>query len=230
MRIRRKPWARPELAACPFFVDSPLENRNRWEGWFPKRQPLHMELGCGKGTFTAQLAAQNPEINYIAVDIKSEVLAVAKREIERIYSQLERPVDNIALMSQDIERIDQMMGEQDKIERLYINFCNPWPKPAHHKRRLTHPRQLEKYKVFLQREARLYFKTDDDGLFRDTLKYLEECGFEVEYHTQDLHRSGYEGNIITEHEAMFSRQGIPIKFLIARQKAPGDWNDMLSLK
>ncbi len=218
MRMRRKPWARPELAACPFFVDHPQENRNHWKGWFPKEQPLHLELGCGKGTFTAQLAASHPEINYIGVDIKSEVLAVAKREIERVYAQKEMPVDNIALLSQDIERIDLMMGEQDIVERLYINFCNPWPKPAHRKRRLTHPRQLEKYKAFLSQEAELYFKTDDDGLFRDTLKYLEESGFEVLYQTKDLHHCGYEGNIMTEHEKMFSEQGIPIKFLIARQK------------
>lgn len=80
MRMRRKPWARPELAACPFFVDHPQENRNSWKQWFAKEQPLHLELGCGKGMFTAQLAASHPEINYIGVDIKSEVLAVARRE------------------------------------------------------------------------------------------------------------------------------------------------------
>lgn len=218
MRMRRKPWARPELAACPFFVDHPQENRNCWKQWFAKEQPLHLELGCGKGMFTAQLAVSHPEVNYIGVAIKSEVLAVAKREVERVYAQEELPIDNIALLSQDIERIDQIMGEQDQIERLYINFCNPWPKPAHWKRRLTHPRQLEKYKVFLQGEAQLHFKTDDDQLFRHTLGYLEESGFEVLYQTRDLHHSGYEGNIMTEHEKMFSQQGIPIKFLIAKQK------------
>lgn len=218
MRMRRKPWARPELEACPFFVDAPQENRNRWEQWFAKPQPLHVELGCGKGTFTAQLAAENPGVNYLAVDIKSEVLAVAKREIERVYEERELSVDNIALMSQDIERIEQILGEQDRVQRLYINFCNPWPKPAHRKRRLTHTRQLMKYRFFLTPDAELYFKTDDDGLFRDTLGYLEESGFTVRYQTKDLHHSDYPGNIMTEHEMMFSQQGIPIKFLIARQE------------
>lgn len=216
MRMRRKAWARPELAACPFFVDAPLEHRGGWHALFPRRQPLHLELGCGKGTFIAALAVGHPEINYMAVDIKSEVLAVGRRLVVAAYEEEGRGVDNLLLMSQDIERIDQMIAPEDTVDRIYINFCNPWPKPAHWKRRLTHTRQLEKYKTFLRPGGELHFKTDDLPLYRATLGYVKESGFSLLYQTEDLHRSGYEGNIETEHERMFSAQGIPIKFLIAR--------------
>ena len=102
------------------------------------------------------------------------------------------------------------------MERIYINFCNPWSQKAkHRKRRLTHPRQLEQYKTFLAPGGEIWFKTDDDSLFADSVHYFEECGFSIRYQTLDLHHSGFEGNIPTEHEAMFSEQGIPIKFLIA---------------
>ncbi len=216
MRMRRKPWARPELAACPFFIDHPLENRGNWHACFPRRQPIHLELGCGKGHFMAGLAAKHPEINYMAVDIKSEVLAVGRRLIAAAYEEEGREVDNLLLMSQDIARIEQMMAPEDMMDRIYINFCNPWPKPAHWKRRLTHPRQLQQYKTFLRAGGELHFKTDDLQLYRATQGYLQESGFSITYQTEDLHRSGYESNVQTEHERMFAAQGIPIKFLIAR--------------
>lgn len=221
MRMRRKPWARPELAACEFFVDAPQEKRGQWHAWFPRRQPLHIELGCGKGTFMAQLAAENPQINYLAVDIKSEVLAVAKRNIEKVFAAHSRCVDNVALTAQDIERIFLILDSSDPVQRIYINFCNPWPREKHKKRRLTHTRQLEKYKVFLAPEGEIHFKTDDSALFEDTLFYLRESGFAVCYCTYDLHNSDYPYNIVTEHENMFAEQGIPIKFLIAKQ-VPAD--------
>ena len=105
------------------------------------------------------------------------------------------------------------------IERIYINFCNPWPKGKHRKKRLTHTRQLEKYKEFLANDAEIYFKTDDDDLFRASLGYFEEAGFEIINKTYDLHSEPiWENNIETEHEKMFSKQGIKIKALIAKIK------------
>ena len=164
----------------------------------------------------AGLAVKHPEINYMAVDIKSEVLAVGRRLIAAAYEEAGREVDNLMLMAQDIARIDQMMAPEDIVDRIYINFCNPWPKPAHWKRRLTHTRQLQQYKTFLRAGGELHFKTDDLPLYRATQGYLQESGFSLIYQTENLHRSGYEGNIQTEHERMFAAQGIPIKFLIAR--------------
>ncbi len=215
MRMRRKPWARPELAACDFFVDTPPENYGHWAEKFSKQQPMHMELGCGKGGFLAQLAVLHPEINYLGVDIKSEVLVLAKRNVEKACAEKNLPVENVLLMSQQIECIEKTFAPTDTVEKLYINFCNPWSKPSDNKHRLTHPRQLEKYKTFLKKGSEVHFKTDDDGLFRDSIGYFEQCGFEIVYITYDLHNSGWEGNLMTEHEKMFSEQGIPIKKLTA---------------
>ena len=119
-------------------------------------------------------------------------------------------------MSQEIAIIDNMIGDGDEVERIYINFCNPWPKDRHKKRRLTHTRQLENYKKFMVDGAEIWFKTDDDELFEESLEYFKESNIEVTYLTRDLHNSGFEGNVVTEHEKMFTEQGIKTKFLIAK--------------
>ena len=216
MRMRRKPGARPELAACDFFVDNPKKNRGRWADCFKKKQPLHLELGCGKGSFIGKIAYDNPNINYIGVDIKSEVLAVGRRNIVKIFG--EQPVENILLTAQNIELIEDIFSPEDVIERIYINFCNPWGREKHKKRRLTHIRQLNHYKTFLKKGSEIRFKTDDDGLFEESLEYFKEAGFEIAYITRDLHNSDVEYNIETEHEKMFSAEGIPIKYCIAVYK------------
>lgn len=215
MRIRRKPWARPELAACPFCVDNPAENKGNWAEQFPKIQPMHLELGCGKGIFTALKAHGNQDINFLAIDIKSDILGVAKRNIEKLYNENGTPADNILIFAYNIEQILNVFDEQDQMERIYINFCNPWPKAKQKKKRLTYPRQLQAYKVFLKDQGEIWFKTDDDQLFDESVEYFESEGFTIKYLTRDLHQSGFEENVTTEHEEMFTAQGIPIKFLIA---------------
>lgn len=138
-----------------------------------------------------------------------------RRKVEQEYEG--RKVENLLIVAQNIEQILDIMDEKDMIDRLYINFCNPWPRPKHKKKRLTHTKQLEKYKVFLNDGAEVYFKTDDDGLFDDSIKYFEESGFEILNKTYDLHKEPiWENNIITEHEKMFSDDGIKIKALIAK--------------
>lgn len=213
MRLRHKPWARPELEECPFNIENPIQYRGKWNGQFLEQRPLRMELGCGKGGFMAQICRREPEYNYLAVDIKSEVLVLAKRAIEAAYEG--QSVTNVLLMAQNIEQIDQMLSPEDKIDRIYINFCNPWPKMKHKKRRLTHPRQLMKYREFLKKGGEIWFKTDDDPLFEESIEYFQSCGFEIKTITRNLHHSGITGSYTTEHERMFSEQGIPIKFLIA---------------
>lgn len=216
MRIRRKPWARPELAACPFCIDDPENHIGHWHELFPKRQPLHLELGCGKGGFMAQKAVQNPQINFLAVDIKSDILGLTKRNIEKAYEQAGKEVDNVRIFAYDIERILQVLDRNDEVERIYINFCNPWPKKKHKKKRLTYPRQLFFYQEFLKDGGEIWFKTDDDELFEESLDYFAMCGFTQEFITYDLAASGFAENIVTEHERMFMDQGIKIKFLIAK--------------
>ena len=117
----------------------------------------------------------------------------------------------------DIERIFLILGKEDKVQRIYINFCNPWPRGKHHKKRLTHIRQLEKYKEFLASEGEIYFKTDDDGLFKDSLIYFEQAGFKIMKKTEDLQSEpDFWENIETEHEKMFKEQGIKIKAAVAK--------------
>lgn len=219
MRLRKKPWARPELDAWKSFINQPEEYKGCWNKYFENNNPIHMELGCGKGGFICQLAPHNLDINYIAIDIKDEVLGLAKRKLEGEYKKINAEPKNIALMAQDIERIHMILAPEDKIERIYINFCNPWTqKERHEKHRLTHSKQLALYKEFLHKDGAIHFKTDSDVLFEDSLLYFKESGFEVTYITYDLHSSGYEFNIETEHETMYAQEGIKIKFCIAKLK------------
>ncbi|NME82958.1 tRNA (guanosine(46)-N7)-methyltransferase TrmB [Clostridium sp. SM-530-WT-3G] len=216
MRLRKKPWARPELESCDFFIVNPKEYKGKWKELFGNDKPIYLELGCGKGTFMAVHGSQNPDINYIAIDIKDEVLVLAKRNIEKAFEEAGRPVvDNVKLMAQEILIINEILGEDDCIDRIYINFCNPWPKDRHKKRRLTHNRQLDQYRTFLKDKGEIYFKTDDDELFEESLEYFKESKFTIKYITYDLHNSDFEGNVPTEHENMFTEQGIKTKFLIA---------------
>lgn len=215
MHLRPKPWARPELEACGFFQATPPVHRGQWHHLFKKKQPLHIELGCGKGTFIAELASRHPETNYLAIDLIDAVLGLTKRNIQAAYADKNQAIDNVQIMSWDIERIDMILAPEDGVERIYINFCNPWPRRRFHKKRLTHTKQLEKYKKLLAENGEIYFKTDSDDLFRDSVKYFESSGFTITTLINDLHASDYPDNIETEHERMFSDQGIKIKFLIA---------------
>ena len=218
MRIRFKPWARPELEASKFYIDNPQDYKNKWKTLYKKGQPFHIELGCGKGSFISKLAVQNDNVNYLAIDLVDAMLGLAKRNVEQTYNDENKEVDNVYLTRFDIERIFEILGKEDKVERIYINFCNPWPRGKHHKKRLTHTRQLEKYKEFLVEGGQVYFKTDDESLFKDSLIYFEECGFKIEKHTYDLENEvDFWENIETEHEKMFKEQGIKIKALIARK-------------
>lgn len=215
MRIRRKPWAKKELAVCDYYIEDPTQYKENWKNKFINKQPLHLELGCGKGGFIAKKGILNPNINYLAVDIKSDMLGVGRRNISKLYKKEKTDIKNIKLLCHDIERIHLIFSKKDTINRIYINFCNPWPKPRHKKRRLTHPKQLIKYKEFLSDNGEIHFKTDDDELFNDSLNYFKESGFIEKYVTYDLHNSSYSYNIQTEHEKHFSEKGIKIKFCIA---------------
>ncbi len=214
MRIRHKPWAKPELEACPFYIMNTQEQKGKWiQAFEDSSKPLYVELGCGKGGFISQAAPAHPENNYVAMDIKNEMLVLAKRKIEAAYEEKGMKPYNVRVANQNIERIDLAWDENDRADRIYINFCNPWPKKKHKKRRLTHTRQLLNYKKFLRGE--LWFKTDDDELFEESLEYFEEAGYKIKFITRDLHSETGIENFVTEHENMFTEMGMKIKFLIA---------------
>ncbi len=220
MRIRHKPYARSELAAWPRHINEPEAARGQWKDCFANPGlPLRLELGCGKGSFLAAQALAHPHHNFLGIDMKSEVLVVGKRNIECAFGEAGKEPANIAITPFDIERIHQLFSEEDAIERIYINFCNPWYKSGHAKHRLTHPRQLLQYRHFLRPDAEIYFKTDDDRLYIDSLRYFALCGFMLQWESRNLHREEPAWNIRTEHERMFSEQGIPIKACIQKMGA-----------
>lgn len=214
MRIRRKTWARPELSACPYFVAQPEQQKGRWGEVYGQRRPLHLDLGCGKGVFLAEAAHTHRDVNFIGIDISLDILGVARRNIAEIFGE-EQP-DNVALCAYNIERLPQLFSPEEKVQRIYINFCNPWPTARHHKRRLTHTRQLSQYKPLLAPGGEIWFKTDNDDLYLATKRYLAEAGFEIFFDTKDLHGQNGPENILTEHEVLFTAQGIPTKALRAR--------------
>lgn len=215
MRIRKKKWAEPELAECRYYIREPEEYRGRWSEFFGNNSPIELEVGCGKCTFIAEKALRSPDINYIAVDIKNDMLGVGRRNIERLFKEHDKTPENIALVRYNVEMLDRVISPDDHVRNLYINFCNPWPRLKHNKRRLTYPRKLSMYKDFLDKDAVIYFKTDDDALFEDSIGYFNESGYKIRYITRDLHHSDITGNIVTEHEKMFSDEGINIKYLEA---------------
>ena len=218
MRIRYKKWARKELEESDFYIDNPEEIKGKWKEQFKnKKNRIELELGCGKGQFISNLALNNPNTNYIAIDLVDAMLGLAKRNVETTYQEANREIQNIILTRFDIERILLILSKEDEINRIYINFCNPWPKGKHRKKRLTHTRQLEKYKEFLKENGEIYFKTDDDDLYFSSIKYFEDAGFNIIKKTEDLHSEiNFWNNIETEHEKMFSDKGIKIKAIIAR--------------
>ena len=145
------------------------------------------------------------------------MLGLSKRNIEKEYQENEKEINNLYLIRMNAERILDVFDKNDTVQRIYINFCNPWPRGKHKKRRLTHTRQLENYKKFLDKEnGEIYFKTDDDELFEESLEYFKEEGFKLEKITHDLHNEMIFEDIRTEHEQMFTEQGIKIKALIAK--------------
>ena len=217
MRIRNKPWAREELDASEIYIKNPEEIKGKWREKFNNNNSIHLELGCGKGYFVKKAGLKNPGINYIAIDLIDTILGVANRNIQEEFGS--KNITNILLTRYDVEAINNILDKSDEIERIYINFCNPWPKPRHKKRRLTHVRQLEKYKQFLKQNGEIYFKTDDDGLFKESLEYFEEVGFETIKITHNLNEEpDFWDNIETEHEIKFKNGGIKIKAGIFKLK------------
>lgn len=208
MRLRKKRWARPELEASSFFIIDKYEHKGKWNEVFGNNNPIHLELGCGRGRFITSKAIENKNINYIGIDLKDEVMIFTLKKVK------EAELENVRIIPLNIMLIDGVFGE-DEIDRIYINFCNPWPKLRHNKRRLTHTNFLNNYKKFLKKNSQIWFKTDDTGLFEDSQIYFEEEGFKIKYLTYDLHNSDFEGNVMTEYEKKFTSLGMKTMFLIA---------------
>lgn len=176
---------------------------------FDKKRPLWLEIGCGKGAFASQMSARNDDVNYLAFEKVIDVMMMAMEKAVR------DGCGNLRFYNGDAENILALL-EGEKLERIFINFCDPWPKKRNAKRRLTSPLFLEKYKQLLDEGARIYFKTDNRDLFDYSLETFAECGYTLENVCFDLHSSPMnEFNIETEYEKNFSEKGFTINYLEA---------------
>ncbi|ENK1245074.1 tRNA (guanosine(46)-N7)-methyltransferase TrmB [Clostridium botulinum] len=215
MRLRKKWWARPEIESSNKFIKEPKELKGKWNKEFNNDNEIHLELGCGRGGFISQLVEKNENINYVGIDLKDEVIVYAIRKVEEKEEQVKKELKNIRFLTMNIVGIAEVFDENE-INKIYINFCNPWPKERHNKRRLTHTKLLTEYKKFIKPNTEIWFKTDDRGLFEDSQEYFKESGFNIEYITYDLHNSDFKENIKTEYEAKFEFMGMKIMFLRAK--------------
>jgi len=206
MRLRKKPWIDEAIKEYSDFVlVRPDGNhlKGRWAEMFGRQAPLYVELGTGKGRFISELAALHPEFNFVGIEAQQDVLYYAAAKVR------EKELTNVRLLVFDINHILDLFAEGE-VARLYINFCDPWPKARHAKRRLTHAGFLAKYRHILAKGGQLFFKTDNRPLFDFSLEQFTECGLEVDNITYDLHNSGMADNIRTEYETKFSGLGIKI--------------------
>ena len=205
MRLRRKPWVDEAIHAYDAFViskDQPLgeEKKGGWSSLFGREAALHVELGTGKGDFISQLAERCPEVNFIGIEAQQDVLYSAAKKIAA------KELSNVRLLVFDINYIENIFAHGE-VDRFYINFCDPWPKKRHAKRRLTHAGFLEKYRRLLKPSGELHFKTDNRPLFDFSLEQFEEAGLAVRDVSFDLHAENRSDNIMTEYERKFSGFG-----------------------
>ena len=213
MRLRNVPGARETIIENQFSVQQPEQMKGKWAEVFQNDHPIHIEVGMGKGQFIIEMARRNPEVNYIGIEKYSSVLVRAVEKLEDFEQ------DNLRLIRMDAENIEEVF-DKDEVDRIYLNFSDPWPKDRHAKRRLTSTRFLERYDNILTPEGRVMFKTDNKDLFDFSLEQVEEAGWILESHTYFLHHSEYnEGNVMTEYEEKFSAKGNPICRLVAYRHA-----------
>ena len=211
MRLRNVPGSREVIAANKYCILEEDPQKGNWSSIFGNENPIHIEVGMGKGRFLMSLARQNPHINYIGIEKYSSVLIRALEKME------EDPLENIRFIRMDAEKITEMF-DRDEVSRIYLNFSDPWPKDRHAKRRLTSQAFLKRYDQILKQEGRIEFKTDNRGLFEYSLISLNQYPMDFEYISLDLHNSPEsEGNIMTEYERKFCTKG-PIYKLIGRYK------------
>lgn len=212
MRLRNIPGADEAIADSPHCIQEPMAEKGRWHMIFGNENPIHIEIGMGKGQFIMKLAKEHPDINYIGIERYSSVLlrALQKMEIE--------PLPNIRFLCMDASIITEVF-DKEEVAKIYLNFSDPWPKERHAKRRLTSRQFFERYDKILAGNGVVEFKTDNDDLFAFSMEEVAEAGWTLDAHTFDLHHDPVlnEGNVMTEYEEKFSSLGHPIHKLIARR-------------
>ena len=210
MRLRNIPGAREEIAKSPYCIHDPASFKGRFHEIFKNQHPIRVEVGMGKGRFITTLAKENPDVNYIGIEKYSSVLLRGLQKME------EEELPNLRFIRMEAEEIAETFGEGE-IDRIYLNFSDPWPKDRHAKRRLPSGEFLARFRLILKKGGKIEFKTDNRDLFDFALGELEPAGYEADFVTFDLHadKEHMEGNVMTEYEERFSSMGHPIcKYII----------------
>ena len=212
MRLRNVKGSREAIQESIYVVHEEETCAGSWHDIFGNDHPIHIEIGMGKGRFLMELAAKNPDINYVGIEKYSSVLI---RALEKM-SEMETPLANIRFVRMDAEAITKVFGAGE-VDRIYLNFSDPWPKDRHAKRRLTSKEFFTRYNVILKADGRVEFKTDNRPLFDFSVESVKEAGWKLDVVTYDLHHDEElcQGNVMTEYEEKFSSKGNPIHKLIA---------------
>lgn len=204
MRMRKKANREARLEKCNnIHIQTPFDRKGKWSELFGNTNPIHLEIGCGKGGFISELAKLNPDINYVAMEKCTDVIIMAMEKVQSL------GLKNVYFINGDARELLDIF-EKEEISRIYINFCDPWPKSHHKKRRLTHSCFLNLYKQLLPHGGQLCFKTDNRKLFEFSLNEFAAFDVKMQNICLDLHNSNFEGNIMTEYEKNFSEKGFPI--------------------
>ena len=204
MRMRKKKHLDERLGNCSDLIISDITHYNGdIKSVFNDDKPLYMEIGCGKGRFITETAKLNPDINFLAVEKNLNVLVLAAEKIKAAN------LTNVKFIAGDVNML-RTFESDTKCDRIYINFCDPWHKNYHAKRRLTHEYHLALWERFLKKNGEIHFKTDNQKLFEFSLNSFSEYDMKLKNITLDLHNSNFEGNIMTEYEQLFSEKGQPI--------------------
>lgn len=212
MRMRKKPNLLPRMErAAAVRIAAPEALRGQWRAQFPDYAALHLELGCGKGRFTADAAAASPEVLLVAVEKVPDAMVVG---MERV---LERGLSNVRFLDRDVTLLPELFAPGE-VDRIYLNFCDPWPKSRDAKHRLTAPGFLRLYADALAEGGQLWFKTDNLPLFQWSLEQFSAEGWDLSQVSNDLHANGVQG-ILTDYEAKFHAQGVKINRLVATRTA-----------
>ena len=212
MRLRNIPGAKDAILECDWVIDEPEKFKGEWASVFGEKRPLFLEVGMGKGRFLMDMARLYPEINFIGIEKYSSVLLRAVQKLE------EEELPNVRLIRMDAEDLENVFA-QGELDRIYLNFSDPWPKDRHAKRRLESRQFLARYNQILKKDGTIEFKTDNRALFDFALEEVEAAGWTLKEKTFDLHADARlnEGNVMTEYEERFSAQGNPIcKYIISR--------------
>lgn len=203
MRLRKKHFAIPEMQENPYVDFKGQDHKGNWQEVFDNKNDIYLEIGSGKGGFISKMAQNNQDINFVGIDLETNALVYAGRKLKDL------ELENAKLLPINAEKLLDIFDQE--VSKIYINFCNPWPKNRQHKRRLTHPRFLEIYKKILKKGSIIQLKTDDLDFFEDSLKYFEDSGFEKIEVDYDKKIEG-EDYIVTEYESKWRSRNIPIKF------------------